>query len=186
MAKQTDSYEVGRDPHEDLVRMLRDQDELGSKPQIFEPALFIGNRENLHIDPTARIDSFTKFEIGQQLRIGKCVHIASFAHVGIGGGTTLLDDYSAVASGARLVSGSNQYDMPSMSPLAPSDMQRIVKSFVRLHRYACVLPNAVVRPGVTLHEGAILAPGGIALKDIPAWEIWGGVPAVFIKKRELR
>jgi acetyltransferase-like isoleucine patch superfamily enzyme len=43
--------------------------------------------------------------------------------------------------------------------------------------------NVVVLKGVCIGEGAIVAAGSIVTKSIPAYEIWGGVPAKFIKKR---
>lgn len=43
--------------------------------------------------------------------------------------------------------------------------------------------NVVILKGVKIGEGAIIAAGAVVSKDIPAYEIWGGVPAKFIKKR---
>jgi len=73
-----------------------------------------------------------------------------------------------------------------MSAAAPAAMQRASRSRTILERYAVVLAGGIVLPGVTLAEGAVLAAGGVATKDIPAWEIWGGTPARFMKKRVRR
>lgn len=43
--------------------------------------------------------------------------------------------------------------------------------------------NSVILPNVTIGEGSIIAAGAVVTKDIPSNEIWGGVPAKFIKKR---
>lgn len=43
--------------------------------------------------------------------------------------------------------------------------------------------NVVVLRGVRIGEGAIIGAGAVVNKDIPPFEIWGGVPAKFIKKR---
>ena len=37
--------------------------------------------------------------------------------------------------------------------------------------------------GVTIGDGAVVAAGAVVTKDIPAGEVWGGVPAKFIRKR---
>ncbi|MCX6229761.1 MAG: DapH/DapD/GlmU-related protein [Bacteroidia bacterium] len=46
--------------------------------------------------------------------------------------------------------------------------------------------NVVVLKGVIIGKGAIIAAGAVVTKDVPAMEIWGGVPARFIKRRELK
>lgn len=43
--------------------------------------------------------------------------------------------------------------------------------------------NATVLAGVKISKGAIVAAGALVTKDIPACEIWGGVPAKKIKDR---
>ena len=166
--------------HAQIVEAL--QQDLMVEVQIFDPVVMT-KREKITIGRGSRIDSFVKLEGGEGLTIGRYVHIASFAHIGIGGGTTILEDFSAVASGGRIVSGSNMPDKPTLSACAPAFMQRVEKKITRIARYACVFTNGVVVPGVTLHEGACLAAGGVATKDIPPWEIWAGVPAKFIAFR---
>lgn len=43
--------------------------------------------------------------------------------------------------------------------------------------------NTIVCSNVTIGEGAIVGAGSVVTKDIPPFEIWGGNPAHFIKKR---
>lgn len=155
----------------------------GPNPQIFEPVVMTKRERIVFSGPGIRIDSFVKLEGGLGLTIGAGVHIASFAHVGIGGGQTLLGEYSCVASGAKIISGSNSPFAMSMSASAPKELQSVAQSLTVLRPYAAVLVNAVVLPGVTLEEGAVLAASSVARRDIPAWEIWGGTPARFLKRR---
>ena len=170
-------------PNDQLKQFLEEQQSL-SDPLILEPVV-ITKRDRVTISPGARIDSFVKIEGGDGVHIGHHVHIASFAHINIGGGEVDILDYAAVASGGKVIGGSNQIDAISMSAVA-GVMQRVERKRTVLKKYSCVLSGAIVLPGVTLEEGAVLAAGGVATRDIPAWEVWGGVPAKFIKKREVK
>lgn len=178
---------VGEDAYSDMISFLQEQEELGVLPEplLFEPIVRT-KPDRIFIGKGSRIDSFVKLEGGELLEIGSYVHIASFAHLGIGGGSTIVKDYAAVASGAKIISGSNLTSAESLSAAAPEMYQKVQKSVTVLERFSCALTNSVVLPGVVLHEGAILAAGGVATKDIPEWEIWGGVPARFLAKREVR
>lgn len=186
------------DPHmQDVVEFYRQQDELNARPQpqlvteterryeFYEP-IVVTRPEQVRIHDHARIDSFVKIEGGEGVVIGRYVHVASFAHIGIGGGTTLIKDFAAVASGAKIISGSNQLDALSMSAVAPGGLMAIKKDLTVLEAYSVVLVNSVVLPGVRIGEGAVLAAGAVATKDIPSWEVWGGVPARFMSKRQVR
>ena len=49
--------------------------------------------------------------------------------------------------------------------------------------YAWVCARAVVMPGITIHDGAILGLGSVATRNLEPWSIYAGLPARFIKKR---
>ena len=143
---------------------------------IYEPVLIL-KPENVTIADTARIDSFVKIEGGQGVTIADGVHVASFVSINIGGGVVELRENSAVAAGARVLSGSNMKDAVSMSAAAPEHLQHKVRKRTIIDAYAFVGANAVVLPGVTVGEGAVVGAGAVVTKDVPPWEIWAGNPA---------
>lgn len=49
-----------------------------------------------------------------------------------------------------------------------------------------VCARAVVMPGVSIGEGAVVGCAAVATKDVIPWTVVGGNPAKFIKKRELK
>ena len=46
--------------------------------------------------------------------------------------------------------------------------------------------RAIILPGVTIGEGAVVAAGAVVTKDVEPWTVVAGNPAKFIKRRELR
>lgn len=147
---------------------------------IYEPVV-LTNADNIFIAPTARIDSFTKVEGGLGVTIGEHVHVASFCHINIGSGEVILEEGSAMASGSKIIGGSNLLDGESRSAVAPADQQQVKRYKTVLGKNAVLFTNAVVLPGIHIGEGAALAAGSVATKDIPANELWGGVPARFMR-----
>jgi acetyltransferase-like isoleucine patch superfamily enzyme len=51
--------------------------------------------------------------------------------------------------------------------------------------YVWVGGNSVILQGITVGEGAIIGAGSVVTKDVKPYTIVGGVPAKFIKKREI-
>jgi acetyltransferase-like isoleucine patch superfamily enzyme len=45
--------------------------------------------------------------------------------------------------------------------------------------------RAIVLPGVTIGEGAVVAAGAVVTADVPAWTIVAGIPARVIKSRTI-
>lgn len=60
------------------------------------------------------------------------------------------------------------------------------KGKIKISEGACVGMGAMILPGVTVGEGAIVAAGSIVSRDVPAWTIVAGSPAVIIKQIEER
>lgn len=147
-----------------------------SKPlSTYDPIIIIGE-SSLRLGHNVRIDSFTKLECSGGMLIGNNVHVASFVHLGIGGGLTILEDGSSFGSGSKVISGSN---VPGLghgcSAVDPAAIFR--RSYCIVRRNATLFAGAVALPGVVIGENAVLAAGAVATKDVPAKEIWGGVPA---------
>jgi galactoside O-acetyltransferase len=152
-------------------------------PDVYGPLVITGPDDRVVVHPTARIDSFVKIEGGQGVTIGRRVHVASFAHLNIGGGVLLLGEGSAVASGAKLVSGSNQPEGRSMSAAAPPGDQVVRRGFVVIEANAFIGTNAVVLPDVTIGKGAVVGAGAVVTGQVAPWTIVAGVPARVIGTR---
>jgi len=52
-------------------------------------------------------------------------------------------------------------------------------------KVAWISARAIILPGVTIGEGAVVAAGAVVVADVPPWTLVGGVPAKFIRDRPL-
>ncbi len=131
----------------------------------------------------ARIDSFVKIEGGLGVTVGEYDHISAFCQVNVGGGLVVIGKHVGIASGAKILGGSNLPEGISMSAASPVGLQCVRRYTTVIGDYAFVGTNATVMPGVSIGEGAVVGAGATVTHDIPDWEIWAGVPARCIGRR---
>jgi acetyltransferase-like isoleucine patch superfamily enzyme len=153
----------------------------GEGVQVYAQALLL-KPEAISLGDGTRIDDFTRIEGGMGVEIGRHVHISSFCSIFAGGGAR-LGDYSCMAQGSRILTGSERLDA-AMSSVAPNEWRQVHTGISVIDHLAFLGANSVVMPGVSLGVGAVLGAGGVATRPIPAWEVWGGVPARRISLRD--
>lgn len=157
------------------VEVDKDGNAIGRDLTIFKPTIILNPRA-LYVSPAARIDGFVKIESGLGTAIAADVHIASYCHIGIGGGHVIFEEGSSAGSGSRVISGSN---VPGVGHGCSAIGKGVVveRSFVHIMKDATLFAGATVLPGVTIGENACVAAGAVVREDVPACEILGGIPA---------
>jgi acetyltransferase-like isoleucine patch superfamily enzyme len=145
----------------------------------------IKHPEEVALGSHVAIDDY--FYLTTQFVMGDYCHISS--HVSVVGGVHAMfrmGNFSHLAAGARvIVYGDENLGAGLVSPVIPDKYRdKMVGGSVVLEDFVSVLTNAVVAPGVRLREGCVLAANSFARVDIPPWEVWGGSPARFLKRRE--
>jgi galactoside O-acetyltransferase len=187
-ARDSQMYQMGRRP---LVGIGPKTDTafrgmvwayVGADVHVYDPVVIL-KPEMIRLEDGVRIDSFVKVEGGRGVYLGPYVHLSSFCHINGGGGTVVIGEHVGMASGVKVIGGSNKMDAPSMSAAAPRHLQHIEYSRTVIEAYAFLSTNAVILPGVTVGEGAVVGAGAVVTKDVPAWEVWAGVPARKIGER---
>jgi galactoside O-acetyltransferase len=141
--------------------------------------------ENIAIADNVRIDDFCILSgNGGSIAIGSHIHIASHV-VLIGGGGIILEDFSTVSSHSSIYSASDDYGGDYLiGPIIDNDLLNVDRKLVILKKYSACGSHAVVLPGVTMGEGAVLGACSLARKSLEPWTIYSGIPAIRIKDRK--
>jgi acetyltransferase-like isoleucine patch superfamily enzyme len=114
----------------------------------------------------------TVLTIEERVYIGRNTYIGVFQPVTIGA-NTIIGAYSYI------ISANHRYESREL----PIRDQGFMGAPIILENDVWLGTHVVVLPGVTIGQGAIIAAGSVVNKDVPPYEIWGGAPARFLKKR---
>lgn len=91
-----------------------------------------------------------------------------------------IGDYVGWGSGAKIL-GSEHTAMPTDVPIIETDL--VIRP-VRIEAWADIGTNAVILPGVSIGQGAIVGAGAVVTGDVAPFSIVAGVPARFLRWRK--
>ena len=118
---------------------------------------------------TAKVDKSTEIQHGavieEDVTIGKNCFVGYYALIERG---SVIED--EVYIGARVL-------LMTTKKIAHRRGYKAEVNGVRICRGARVVSNAIVLPGVTIGEEAVIGAGAVVTKDVPAHEIHFGFPA---------
>jgi putative colanic acid biosynthesis acetyltransferase WcaF len=123
-----------------------------------------------HIYPGAKIWAPWNFYCGYQATVADGATIYNPKPIRLG-------THTIISQEAYLCGATHDYEDPGF-PLVASE--------ISIGSYAWVCARATVQPGVSLGEGAVLALGSVATRNLDAWTVYAGVPARRIKARNVR
>jgi putative colanic acid biosynthesis acetyltransferase WcaF len=125
----------------------------------------IGNR--VEIKPCVNIKYPWLLTIGNHVWIGENVWIDNLVMVTIGSNVCL-------SQGAVLITGSHNYKKSTFD---------LITGHITLHDGVWIGASAIVNQGVTASSHAVLSSGSVATKDLEAWAVYQGNPAIKIRDR---
>lgn len=120
-----------------------------------------------HFYPRSKVWAPWNLICADQVTAGDGVEIYNPAPIKLGSHVILSQD-------AYICGATHDYDNAGFPLLAYS---------MNFGPYAWVCARASVGPGVNMGEGAVLGLGSVATKDLDAWTVYAGVPAIKIKDR---
>ena len=162
--------------------MERDFKKCGDDVVVYPNAVII-KPEVIEVGDHCRIDDFSFIFGGKGIRVGRYVHICSFVSI-IGGGELIIGDYAGLSAGARLMTGTEHYDGGArMSAALPEEQRNVERMKVVIEKDAFIGTNAVIHPGVTIGEGAVIGSCSLVLEDCEPWTVYVGIPCKAIGKR---
>jgi putative colanic acid biosynthesis acetyltransferase WcaF len=122
------------------------------------------------IKPYVRVKFPWRLRIGDHSWVGESVWIDNLAEVSIG-------NNCCISQGTYLCTGSHRWDKETFD----LETRPIV-----IEDHCWVGAMARVGPGLTIAEGAVLTMGSTATSDLDAGWVYGGAPALALKRRETK
>ena len=102
------------------------------------------------------------------IRMGRCVNINANCMIDSRGGAVTFGDYADVAPDVNIWTLQHDPHDPAFGAVGAP---------VTFEPFVWVGNRAIILPGVTLGEGAVVAAGSVVTKSVAPYTIVGGVPA---------
>lgn len=157
---------------------------VGTNVRISKNNTLIG-LDKMHFGSNIRIDDYCTIVTSKEpIYIANYVHIASHCHISGTYGVN-MDDFTFIASGSRIYSGTDDYVGPNLiNPTIPTEFLNIKSGKVAFKKYSGVGANCTVLSGVVLGEGSVMGAHSLTSKSLEPWKVYTGVPAKIVKDRE--
>ena len=121
------------------------------------------------IKPGVRVKYPWHLKVGDHCWIGEDCWIDNLTQVELGSNVCL-------SQGAYLCTGNHDWSDPAFG---------LILGAITLENGSWVGARAVIAPNVTLGEHAVAAAGSVVTKSIPAWKVYAGNPAAFVRNRRI-
>jgi acetyltransferase-like isoleucine patch superfamily enzyme len=142
----------------------------------FGTGVTIGAFNYLSVDPDPSDPAFDG-----KLIVGNYVYIGQWNNIRAAGGVVRIGDDTLVSQSVSIIAGNHQVKRGQAIRTQPLARE---KTGVTIGRDVWLGTGCTILPGVEIGDGAIIAAGAVVTQNVPAYAIYGGVPAKLIKMRE--
>lgn len=122
--------------------------------------------------------------IGENTVIRNNVNIGYGSYVNINSWVenAVIGNYCSISDHVNICPAEHDISKPLSSPVLGNGIQT---KKVKIGNDVLISHNVTILAGTTIENGAVIAAGAVVTKDthIGEYEVWGGVPAHFIKMR---
>lgn len=143
----------------------------------------ICNPQWAEIDDGCMIFDYAFLDARGGLKIGKCSIFAWHCLIE-GGGHIQIGDRVLIGPGAKLLGSPYNYHGVYVSQALPEEAFSINLGNITIGNDAYICAGAVVLPGVTIGEGAVVGANSVVDRDLKPWTIYHGNPVKKVGERE--
>lgn len=111
----------------------------------------------------------------KNLEIGRNSNVGWFCSLDARGGVK-IGNHVTIASYTKIITGSHELNDPEFT----AKFKPVV-----IEDYVWIGTDCIILQDVTIGKGAVVAAGSVVTKDVPPYAVVGGVPAKFIKQRDI-
>jgi len=156
---------------------------IGSNILISRFARFYGT-EKMEIGNHVRIDDFCI--LSGNIKLGNHVHISAYSAL-YGKFGIEMQNYSGLSPRCTVFSASDDFSGDFyIGPMIDQRFTNVKGGKVKIGKYSQIGCNCVVLQGVTIFDGVAVGAMSLIIKDLPAWKIYKGIPAKYLKERSKR
>ena len=144
--------------------------------------------------PSHHVRRFIYRFSGMKIGKGSAIHMGAvfynIAHIHVGSDTiigehAILDGRDSLKIGNHVALASEVMIYNSQHDMQAADFHA-TSGPVTIEDYAFIGPRVIILPNVTVGRGAVVAAGAVVTKNVPAFAVFGGVPAKHIAERHLK
>jgi len=134
----------------------------------------------------SRYDSFCVFSC-KSFKAGDYVHIGPHCSFS-GPGAVVIGHFATFSHGIHVFTGSDDYSGESMTgPMVPDQYKtKFDRGDVKIGRGVIIGAGCVIMPGTTLNDYCAIGALSFVDRDVPSFEVWGGIPARKLRDRSKR